>query len=109
MEARAKNRKWMTEAVIPSLSDEGRIVMIGTVISEDCFLYWAKDSSSWNTLWYSIIQDDGSPIWPERFPKERIQSIKEEYASVGNINGFYQEYMNIAQSPDEAPFKPEWV
>ena len=108
-EARAKNRKWMTEAVIPSLSDEGRIVMIGTVISEDCFLYWAKDSSAWNTLWYSIIEDDGSPIWPERFPEERISQIKEEYASVGNINGFYQEYMNIAQSPDEAPFKPEWI
>tara|TARA_Y100001938_G_scaffold26206_1_gene35142 strand:+ start:4863 stop:6356 length:1494 start_codon:yes stop_codon:yes gene_type:complete len=109
MEARAKNRKWMTEAVIPSLSDEGRIVMIGTVISEDCFLYWAKDSTAWNTLWYSIINDDGTPIWPERFPKERINQIKEEYSSVGNINGFYQEYMNIAQSPDEAPFKPEWI
>lgn len=108
-EARAKNRKWMTEAVIPSLSDEGRIVMIGTVISEDCFLYWAKDSPAWSTLWFSIIEDDGSPIWPERFPQERISQIKEEYASVGNINGFYQEYMNIAQSPDEAPFKPEWI
>ena len=109
MEARAKNRKWMTEAVIPSLSDEGRIVMIGTVISEDCFLYWAKDSSAWNTLWYSIINDDGDPIWPERFPQERINQIKEEYSSVGNINGFYQEYMNIAQSPDEAPFQPDWI
>ena len=81
----------MTEAVIPSLSDEGRIVMIGTVISEDCFLYWAKDSSAWNTLWYSIINEDGSPIWPERFPKKRIDQIKEEYASVGNINALYQE------------------
>ena len=108
-EARAKNRKWMTEAVIPSLSDEGRIIMIGTVISEDCFLYWAKDSSSWNVLWYSIIDDDGDPIWPERFPKSRIEEIKREYSSVGNINGFYQEYMNISQSPDEAPFKPDWI
>ena len=108
-EARAKNRKWMTEAVIPSLADEGRIVMIGTVISEDCFLYWAKDSVAWNTLWYSITNDDGTPIWPERFPHSRITAIKEEYASVGNINGFYQEYMNIAQSPDEAPFKPDWI
>tara|TARA_B100001094_G_scaffold157992_1_gene152896 strand:+ start:1504 stop:2997 length:1494 start_codon:yes stop_codon:yes gene_type:complete len=108
-EARAKNRKWMTEAVVPSLSDEGRIVMIGTVISEDCFLYWAKDSPAWNTLWFSIIEEDGTPIWPERFPEKRISQIKEEYASVGNINGFYQEYMNIAQSPDEAPFKPDWI
>ena len=34
---------------------------------------------------------------------------KKEFASVGNLNGFYQEYMNIAQSPDMAPFKPEWI
>ena len=108
-EARAKNRKWMTEAVIPSLSDEGKIAMIGTVISEDCFLYWAKESSAWNVLWFSIWNDKEKSIWPERFPKERILQIKDEFSSVGNINGFYQEYMNIAQSPDDAPFQPEWI
>ena len=109
MEARAKNRKWMTEAVIPSLSDDGKIALIGTVISEDCFLYWIKSSSSWNVLWYSIWDEDENSIWPERFPKERILEIKKEFESVGNGNGFYQEYMNIAQSPDSAPFKPEWI
>ena len=108
-EARAKNRKWMTEAVIPSLSDEGKVCMIGTVISEDCFLYWAKESPSWHTLWYSIWDDEQKSIWPERFPKSRILQIKEEFAAVGNLNGFYQEYMNIAQSPDNAPFKPAWI
>ena len=108
-EARAKNRKWITEAVIPSLSDEGKICMIGTVISEDCFLYWAKESPSWHTLWYSIWNDEQKSIWPERFPKSRILQIKEEFAAVGNLNGFYQEYMNIAQSPDNAPFKPAWI
>ena len=108
-EARAKNRKWMTEAVIPSLSDEGKIAMIGTVISEDCFLYWAKESSAWNVLWFSIWNDKEKSIWPERFPKDRILAIKDEFSSVGNINGFYQEYMNIAQSPDDAPFQPEWI
>ena len=109
VEARVKNRRWMTEAVIPSLSDDGKIVMIGTVISEDCFLYWVKDSSAWNVLWYAITNEDGTSIWDERFPKERIAQIEEEYRSVGNINGFYQEYMNIAQSPESAPFKPEWM
>jgi len=108
-EARAKNRKWITEAVIPSLSDEGRIVMIGTVISEDCFLYWAKDSPSWKVLWFSIYDDDGDSIWEERFPMSRIHDIKREFESVGNLNGFYQEYMNEAQSPDNAPFKPEYI
>ncbi len=108
-EARAKNRKWMTEAVIPSLSDDGKICMIGTVISEDCFLYWAKESDTWKTLWFSIWDDEEKSIWPERFPKSRILGIKKEFQSVGNLNGFYQEYMNIAQSPDNAPFKPDWI
>ena len=108
-EARAKNRKWLTEAVIPSLSDEGKIAMIGTVISEDCFLCWAKESSAWNVLWFSIWDENEKSIWPERFAKERILSIKEEFKSVGNINGFFQEYMNIAQSPDDAPFQPDWI
>lgn len=108
-EARAKNRKWITEAVIPSLSDDGRMVMIGTVISEDCFLCWARESPAWKTLWYSIYGDDGKSIWKERFPKDRIVQIKSEFESVGNLNGFYQEYMNEAQSPDNAPFKPEYI
>ena len=95
--------------MIPSLSDDGKIAMIGTVISEDCFLCWAKESSAWNVLWFSIWDDDEKSVWPERFPKERILSIKEEFKSVGNINGFFQEYMNIAQSPDDAPFQPAWI
>ena len=108
-EARAKNRKWMTEAVIPSLSDDGRIVMIGTVISEDCFLYWAKESPAWKVLWYSIINEDGDSIWESRFPMSRIDQIKAEFEGVGNLNGFFQEYMNEAQAPDNAPFKPEYI
>ena len=108
-EARVKNRKWITEAVIPSLADDGRIVMVGTVISEDCFLNWAKGSTSWFTLWYAIIDDKGESIWPDKFPMERINKIRENYRAIGNDNGFFQEYMNQAQSPDEAPFKPEYL
>lgn len=109
-EARFKNRKWITEAVIPSLADDGRVVMVGTVISEDCFLNWAKGSSAWKTLWYSIIDPEtGKSIWEHKFPMKRIEQIRKEYKSVGNDNGFFQEYMNQAQSPEEAPFKPEYV
>lgn len=108
-ELRSDNRHWITEAVAPSLSDDGRLIMIGTVISEDCFLYWAKNSKIWNVLWFSIVDEEGQSIWPDKFPMSRINGIKEEFTSVGNPNGFYQEYMNKAQSPDSAPFKPEYI
>jgi len=108
-ETRVDNRKWVTDAVIPSLADGGRIIMVGTVIHEDCFLCWAKESPAWKVLWYGIVNEQNVPIWEERFPMDRVQQIKEEFASVGNLNGFYQEYMNIAQAPNTAPFKPEFI
>ena len=109
-EARSKNRKWLTEAVIPSLSDDGRLFLIGTVISEDCFLYWAKNSSTWKVLWFAICDKNfDNLLWPDKFPKKRILHIKDDMASVGNLNGFYQEYMNEAQSPENAPFKPAFM
>jgi predicted phage terminase large subunit-like protein len=108
-EARASNRAWITDAVIPSLADNGRIIMIGTVIHEDCFLCWARNSDAWHVRWYGVVDDKNEPVWPERFPSSRIAEIKNEFASVGNLNGFYQEYMNIAQAPEDAPFKPQYM
>jgi len=109
-EARVKNKKWLTEAVMPSLSDNGRMVIIGTVISEDCFLYWAKTSKTWKVLWYEICNKNMTKsLWPEKFPISRIKKIKESFESIGNINGFFQEYMNEAQAPENAPFKPEFI
>lgn len=109
-EARTKNRRWITEAVIPSLADEGQMIVVGTVISEDCFLFWAKDSRAWKSLWYSIIDPEtGGSIWPDKFPMWRIKKIRDEYEAIGNISGFFQEYMNIPQSPDEAPFQPGYI
>jgi len=108
-EARAKNRNWITEALVPSLSDDGRIVMIGTVISEDCFLFNAKNSTIWKVLWFTILDEDGNSIWKEKFPLSRIADIKKEFEETGRLGGFYQEYMNLPQSPDEAPFQPSYI
>lgn len=108
-ESRIGNRKWITEAVMPSMADHGKIVFIGTVIHEDCFLCYLREDKSWDVSWYQIInEEDGSLLWEERFPMKRVLEIKASYTNIGNPNGFYQEYMNIAQSPDERPFKPEY-
>ena len=108
-EGRAKNRKWLTEAVIPSLAKNGRLIMVGTVISEDCFLFWAKESPAWRTLWYTIWDDNEIPVWPEMYTRKEIIALRDDMASVGNLAGFYQEYMNQPQAPGDAPFKPKYM
>ena len=107
-ERRTGNRKWVTEAVIPTLTPDGRIIMVGTVISDDCFLLWAKEAHSWQTLEYTILDDNGCPTWEDRFPLTKIESIRQEYEDFGNLGGFYQEYMNKPQAPEDAPFKENW-
>lgn len=127
-EARTKNRNWMQNAVIPSLDDGGRIVFVGTPISEDCFMYWARgdvetdgaeSNTPWHVMWYSICEDIDklysdpddrkNLLWPEKFPAERIKQIISEYENLCNMHGFYQEYMCIAQDPATAPFKSDWI
>ena len=109
-EARQGNRKWIMEAVIPSLNQlEGRVICIGTTISEDCFLQWVKDAPDWHVIWKSVIDENGKSIWPEMYPLHRIEQIRSGFEHMGNLSGFFQEYMNQPQSPDDAPFKPTYM
>lgn len=108
-EARAGNRKWLTSSVIPALTPDGKMVVIGNVIHNDCFLMHARTSKSWKVHWFSALDKKGRSLWPERFNLTFLADKKEEMASVGNINGFYTEYMNMPMSPDDAPFKPEFM
>jgi len=109
-ESRQNNRKWIMEAVVPSLNQqEGRIICIGTTISEDCFLQWVKDAPDWHVIWKAVVDDNGNSIWPEMYPLEKIEKIRQGFEHMGNLSGFFQEYMNQPQSPDDAPFKPHYM
>lgn len=117
-EARSKNRTWALNAVFPSVSDNGRILMVGTPISEDCFLYYAKDSKVWDSHWFAVCDDlqsalDGDEdnaglLWRAKYDCQRISEIYDEFKNTGNVHGFYQEYMCQPQSPGEAPFQESY-
>ena len=107
-ESREVNRKWVTEAIEPTLTPNGKIVMIGTVIADDCLMMVAKNSTIWKTLEYAIVDSEGNPTWNDRYPMPWIEAKKQYYADMLNPSGFYQEYMNMPQSPDDAPFQEKW-
>ena len=116
-EARYANRMWIMNAVTPSLINmpkrKGRLLCIGTIISDDCFLCYAKnaaekENSKWHVLWKAVIDEYGQSIWSDMYPLWDIEAKKNEYEQFGNLSGFYQEYMNIPQSPEEAPFKEQY-
>ena len=107
-EARHDNRLWITNAIEPCLTPDGKTVMIGTVIADDCLMMVAKASSQWTTLEYAILTEEGKPIWEDRYDMKWIEAKKAYFAEMMNASGFYQEYMNQPQSPEDAPFKQEF-
>lgn len=96
LEAAQSNRRWVTNAVIPALHDNGKIFIIGNLVSDFCFLTWIRENKGWAHLRYQAI-DDGwnEPLWPERFPIEKLKNtLKYDYEEMGNPYGFWREYMN---------------
>lgn len=110
-----KNIKWITKAVEPSLADNGRLITIGTIVHEGAYLNRLRKDPSFKTHFYQAIVGAngndltvGKPLWPERFPMEKLLMLKGSYEARGQSDAFWQEYMNIAVSLDDQTFKPEW-
>jgi predicted phage terminase large subunit-like protein len=104
-EKREKIRDWLFGQVLPSLDPvSGRLIFVGTIVHEDALLarLHRDPPAGWVVRKYSILNEAGESIWPERFPKSKIMEIKEEYARSGALMRFMMEYMN---NPAAAEFR----
>ncbi len=94
-ERREKFRKWFMNALVPCGSDECLIRVVGTILHLDSMLQRLLNDPTWASLKYEA--EDGNfnnILWPEQFPKERLQAIRDSYAAQGDVEGYYQEYLN---------------
>ena len=106
----------MTAAVYPAIDfDKGGFLWCnGTIVHYDSFLNGlvknhqsAKKTGeeySWVVETHKAIQDDGTPLWPSRWPLTKIEQRKQFYIDSGTPSKFYQEYMNQAKSPEDEIF-----
>lgn len=107
-EAIDKNKAWITKAVEPSLSDDGRLIVVGTIISERGYLATIRKDPAFRVLFYQAIMG-GKPLWPERFPLKKLMALKASYDARGQSDAFWQEYMNIPNNPGDPVFKESWT
>jgi phage terminase large subunit-like protein len=93
------------EAVVPSLDPaRGILFIVGTLFSKRSVLARCLANSAFIAKVYRAIQEDGTPLWPERFSLERLQRIKD---LVGSIS-FNKEYQNDPRD-EEGLFREEWI
>lgn len=123
-ERREKFRNWFYKAVIPAGSSGCWIRYVGTILHMDSFLerlmpQWGhedtvieplKQYSSVDKDWLSVRyrahdEEFKNILWPEMFSKERLQSIRAGYISMGIPEGYSQEYLNYPIDEETAYFR----
>ena len=118
-EARQQIKNWVTAAVYPAIDfDKGGFLWCnGTIVHYDSFLNGLVKNShaaekpgeeySWALETHKAIKDDGTPLWPSRWPIAKLEESKQFYIDSGTPSKFYQEYMNQAKSPEDQIFSEE--
>lgn len=112
-ERRDKMRNWFKGALLPSLSDEGVIRLVGTILHSDSLLenmmpnpsdkltqstelkQWTTRKSKWKAVKYRAHNQDFTKLlWPE---KKDPEFFKEEYTEsirTGTTDTYSREYLN---------------
>lgn len=126
---REKFKGWMQNALLPCLSERGKIRIVGTILHMGSFLESTMplDTSS-NSMfsdlcvamrrpmdgWYSVRYAAHGPdgkfekiLWPVKWTEARLREIQDFYNRQGNPEGYYQEYLNRPIDPKHSFFKEE--
>lgn len=108
---RDKLERWFNGALVPSMSKNGRIIVIGTVLHYDSLLFKLISPGTYEEYDKSIYRaiTDNQALWPEHLNLKEIDEIKQQYIASGQIYLFYQEYQNDPVSGENRKFKWEKI
>jgi len=97
---RQKLWKWFWSALYPALHPvKGRIFIIGTILHFDGFLQNIINQKDGKI--YKAIKDNGTPLWEERFPLDKLEEMREDMG----YEAFEQEMMNNPLDEELQDFK----
>lgn len=127
-ERREKFKEWFIEALMPCMSDTGIIRIVGTILHMDSLLenfmpkedrrkgvkliqtplvdYTDEVKPGWKGVRFRAHSPDFEYLlWPEKFSKERLEEIKQDYTDLGKPASYAQEYLNYPIDESSAFFR----
>jgi len=121
---REKFRTWFLNALLQAGSDDCLYRIVGTILHMDAMLerlmpewnakttktdgikHWSVKKSSWTSIRYQAHDESYNKIlWPEKFPKSRLEEIRQTYIDQGHPEGYSQEYLNYPIDEENAFFR----
>jgi phage terminase large subunit-like protein len=109
-ERREKLERWFNGALIPSVSVDARIVIIGTILHYDSLLSKLLSLKFYKDFYkktYRATLPNGESLWKEHMSVEKLEKIKQNYTENGMSYVYYQEYQNDPVSSENRKFRQE--
>lgn len=126
---RNKFSNWVYNALLPCLSERGKIRIVGTILHMGSFLEgrmpldYSENSvrtdlcvkmkrpvSGWYSARYAAHGPDAKfdkLLWPVKWTEKRLKEVQSTFIAAGNPEGYYQEYLNRPIDPLHSFFKKE--
>ncbi len=100
---------WIKGTVYPAIEADGSLLWIGTILARKSALSIAIHSDeepycNWRRKLRRAIQEDGTSLWPAKFPIEILLAQKK---AMGSLD-FNREKMNDPKD-DEGAFREDWL
>lgn len=124
-ERRDKFKRWMYGALLPSLSANGIIRIVGTILHEDSMLnnlmpsewdrytvveplkiYSKNTKATWKAIKYRAHTDNFQGIlWPQMYTRDIFLTMRQDYMDRGILDVYSQEILNEPIDESVAYFK----
>ncbi len=102
---REKISVWFRKQLMPCRAPSGRVIVAGTRWHYADFYSELLRSKEWHHHVDQAIQSDGSALWSELWPLERLEEMKR---MIGSIQ-FNCQFQNDSSGLEGALFKREWL
>lgn len=108
---RRKLKDWYTSVAYTRLMPGGAIVVIQTRWHEEDLAGWLiaeHAHENWEVLSLPAIDDTGAALWPEQYPIEDLQRIKQALTANGKLRDWTALYQQNPVPDEGIQFKHEW-
>lgn len=74
---------------------DNKIIWLGNMISQQSMLYENCQSDFWHSMLYGCLLEDGTALWPDAWPLDKLIEDYREYQENGVADIWFAEMMNM--------------
>ena len=104
-EQRDKLDSWFLRALLNLGDVNTDFLMVGTVIHHDSVLARRLNDPAWEAKVWKAFSDNGTALWPAKWPVEALESKRKEIGSIA----FAAEFQNDPTAMGAGIFKDGWL